>query len=233
VRKKCLRYHINIPILYKFKSLKKITKYSYFILLNIIVILFNFNFYNSVNGNPKFDDFKKEIEICCTWGETLKDGILTFKIVNAKPVIKQIVKDALYDWEQKIKELRFEEADYKGKADITISFGSDNGKVAGQTITNFDSNGFIYSNKIFLAENAFTKKLTTDLIEYIAKHEIGHALGLGHANFDESLMSSLVYTINNKIDTCEIEALNEANKWKLIDESPFPKISKIKYYVCK
>lgn len=212
--------------------MKKITKYSYFIVLNIIVILLNINFYNSVSGNPKNDDFKKEIEICCTWGETLKDGILTFKIVNAKPVIKQIVKAAFYDWEQNIKELRFREADYREKADITISFGSDNGKVAGQTITNFDSNGFIYSNKIFLAEKAFTKKLTNNLIGYLAKHEIGHALGLGHANFDESLMSSLVYNINNKIDRCEIDALKAANKWKLIDDSPFPKLSKNKYYIC-
>lgn len=212
--------------------MKKITKYSYLIILNIIVILLNINFYNSVSGNPKYDDFKKGIEICCTWGETLKDGILTFKIVNAKPIIKQIVKASFYDWEQNIKELKFREADYREKADITISFGSDNGKVAGQTITNFDSKGFIYSNKIFLAEKAFTKKLTNNLIGYLAKHEIGHALGLGHANFDESLMSSLVYNINNKIDRCEIDALKEANKWKLIDDSPFPKLSKNKYYIC-
>lgn len=213
------------------KSLKKITKYSYFIVLNIIVIFININVFNSVNGTSKNYDFK-EIEICCTWGEALNDGILSFKITNVKPVIKDVVKAAFYDWEQKIKELKFQEADYNEKADITVSFGSDNGKVAGQTITNFDSNGFIYSTKIFLAEKAFTKKLTNNLIEYLAKHEIGHALGLGHANFDDSLMSSLVYNINKKIDRCEIEALKEANKWKLVDNSPLPKLSKNKYYVC-
>jgi len=78
------------------KSLKKITKYSYFIVLNIIVIFININVFNSVNGTSKNYDFK-EIEICCTWGEALNDGILSFKITNVKPVIKDVVKAAFYD----------------------------------------------------------------------------------------------------------------------------------------
>jgi predicted Zn-dependent protease len=70
------------------------------------------------------------------------------------------------------------------------------------------------------------------VIEYIAKHEFGHALGLGHANFNESLMSSLVYNSFNKISDCERKSVQEANKWKLIDNDSSPKISKIKKYFC-
>ena len=52
-------------------------------------------------------------------------------------------------------------------------------------------------------------------------------LGLGHANFNESRMSSLVYHSHNEISDCEREAFMEVNKWKLIENS-LPKINKIK-----
>lgn len=53
------------------------------------------------------------------------------------------------------------------------------------------------------------------MIEYIAKHEIGRSLGLGHAKFNDSIMSSLVYHSHNEVTDCEREAIGEANKWKL------------------
>jgi len=116
--------------------------------------------------------------------------------------------------------------------DIKISFRNDNGKVAGQTITNFDSDGFIFNNQILLAEKAFGKQLSKNLIEYLAKHEIGHVLGLGHANFNESLMSSLVYHSHNEISDCERKAIAEANKWKLLDNNSLPTKSQTKKYFC-
>jgi predicted Zn-dependent protease len=70
------------------------------------------------------------------------------------------------------------------------------------------------------------------MIEYIAKHEIGHALGLGHANFNDSIMSSLVYHYYNEISDCERKAIAEANKWKLIDDKLLPTKSQIKNYFC-
>ncbi len=70
------------------------------------------------------------------------------------------------------------------------------------------------------------------MIEYMAKHEIGHVLGLGHANFKESIMSALVYHSLNKISDCERKAIAEANKWKLIDNNSLPTKSQIKNYFC-
>src|SRR5918994_789871 len=165
-------------------------------------------------------------------GEKLADGILTYQINNAKPELTELVISALNYWEQNIEGINFKEVEHKEQVDIKISFRNDNGKVAGQTITNADSNGFIFNIHILLAEKAFGKQLNKNMIEYIAKHEIGHALGLGHANFNESLMSSLVYNSFNKISECERESVKEANKWKLIDNNSSPKISKIKKYFC-
>jgi hypothetical protein len=199
----------------------------------LIIGLIQFNFDYIYSTIQQTDNKKKQIEICCTWGNKLADGILTYEINNAKPETKELVTSAISYWKENIQGIEFRETDSKQQVDIKISFRNDNGKVAGQTMTNFDSDGFIFNVKILLAEKAFGKQLKKNVIEYIAKHEFGHALGLGHANFNDSLMSSLVYNSFNKISDCEREAVNEANKWKLIDnDSSSPQISKIKKYLC-
>jgi hypothetical protein len=214
--------------------LKEFIKYFSFLLVFFLIIgLIQFNFDYIYSTIQQTDNKKKQIEICCTWGNKLADGILTYEINNAKPETKELVTSAISYWKENIQGIEFRETDSKQQVDIKISFRNDNGKVAGQTMTNFDSDGFIFNVKILLAEKAFGKQLNKNVIEYIAKHEFGHALGLGHANFNESLMSSLVYNSFNKISDCEREAVNEANKWKLIDNnSSSPQISKIKKYFC-
>lgn len=214
--------------------MKEFIKYFSFLLVFFLIIgLIQFNFNYIYSTIQQTDNKKKQIEICCTWGNKLADGILTYEINNAKPETKELVTSAISYWKENIQGIEFRETDSKQQVDIKISFRNDNGKVAGQTMTNFDSDGFIFNVKILLAEKAFGKQLNKNVIEYIAKHEFGHALGLGHANFNESLMSSLVYNSFNKISDCEREAVNEANKWKLIDnDSSSPQISKIKKYFC-
>ena len=202
--------------------------FSFFLIIN----LFHLHFNNTYSTNQKNESIKREIEICCTWGQKLEDGIITYQVNNAKPETKELVISALKYWDQNIQEIQFNEVENNEQADIKISFRNDNGKVAGQTITNLDSNGFIFNTKILLAEKAFGKQLNKNLIKYIAKHEIGHVLGLGHANFKESLMSSLVYHSYNEISECEIKTIAEANKWKLIDNTLLPKLSQNKQYYC-
>jgi hypothetical protein len=55
----------------------------------------------------------------------------------------------------------------------------------------------------------------TKTIGQIAKHEMGHALGLGHANFDANLMAEKVNDGTAFVSECEIKAVIEANYWKL------------------
>ena len=213
--------------------MEKFIKYLSFLLVFLLIIsLTQFNFNYIYSTNQQTDSLKKQIEICCTCGNKLEDGILTYEINNAKPETKELVTYAISYWKENIPEIEFKETDGKEQVDIKISFRNDNGKVAGQTMTNFDSDGFIFDVKILLAEEAFGKQLNKNVIGYIAKHEFGHALGLGHANVNGFLMSSLVYNSFNEISDCEREAVNEANKWKLIDNDSSPKISKIKKYFC-
>ena len=180
--------------------MKKFIKYlSSLLAFLLIIILIQFNFDYIYSTIKKTDYLKRHIEICCTWGNQLADGILTYEINNAKPETKKLVISAINYWKENIQGIDFKETDSKQQVDIKISFRNDNGKVAGQTMTNFDSDGFIFNVKISLAEKAFGKQLNKKVIEYIAKHEFGHALGLGHANFNESLMSSLVYHSFNEI----------------------------------
>jgi len=55
--------------------------------------------------------------------------------------------------------------------------------------------GLITDVIITISKSAFGDKLSSDMTTQIAKHELGHALGLGHANFNGDLMSP---TLNNE-----------------------------------
>ena len=73
--------------------------------------------------------------------------------------------------------------------------------------------------KITISRSIQAYDFDTSTIEQIAKHEMGHALGLGHANFDGNLMAESVNDGTDTISECEIKAVIEANYWKLGDEN--------------
>jgi hypothetical protein len=45
---------------------------------------------------------------------------------------------------------------------------------------------------------------------------MGHALGLGHANFDGNLMAEKINDGTERVSECEVEAVLQANQWNLI-----------------
>jgi predicted Zn-dependent protease len=171
------------------------------------------------------DDFEEanSIQICCAWGEKLADGSLTYKISGSDSDILQAVRTAIEDWDYKIIGIELDEINKKKKeADIEVTFENDGEEIAGQTVNNFNGFGFIDYVEMTISKNAFERDFDTKTIEQIAKHEMGHALGLGHANFGGNLMTELVNEGTGTIDDCEIKSVNEANQWKLKDGSDSP-----------
>jgi predicted Zn-dependent protease len=170
------------------------------------------------------------IKICCTWGEELVDGELTFMIrdegdnTNQESVSYQntdsstsnnnAVHNAVKEWDLKINGLTFREVQNRYDADIEIRFRESEGEEAGLTRNLFDRFGLITKSFITIYEREFPFGFGEDQIEQIVKHEIGHALGLGHANFNDSLMSIHVHYGTGTISTCESQAVYEANHWK-------------------
>jgi matrixin len=180
------------------------------------------------------EDFEENslIRICCTWGKDLADGILTYSIEgNVDSEKKEAVQNSIRDWDRKIESIKFEEVssaqeNNNNRPDIQIRF-IDNGdqfedegpETAGNTKTRLDNSGFIDYNIITIAEGGLGKTFNIKTIETIAKHEIGHALGLGHANFGSNLMTTKIESAAQAISSCELEAVKQANSWKFMNEN--------------
>ena len=165
------------------------------------------------------EDFMEEnsIQVCCGWGIELEDGILTYAIEDEDSKLKDSAKEALNSWSEAVKEIEFMETN-DDNADITISFRDDGKKIAGKTVNYFDSQGSIRKSLITISEESYDYEFSPAQIEQVTKHELGHTLGLGHANFNGNLMTERVDTGSGIISPCEIEAVKTANSWKLKED---------------
>jgi hypothetical protein len=128
------------------------------------------------------------IKICCTWGEELADGELTFMIrdegdnTNQESVSYQntdsstsnnnAVYNAVKEWDLKINGLTFREVQNRYDADIEIRFRESEGEEAGLTRNLFDRFGLITKSFIIIYEREFPFGFGKGQIEQIAKHEV-------------------------------------------------------------
>ena len=178
-----------------------------------------------------FNDLTSEdqniLQICCTWGENLKDGVLTFH-TNNNEIFKMnnLVKNSFDQWALKLENLKFLEVQDASSADVLISFEHKGEQTVGQTTNVLDDEGFIKRVKVRISVNFDEEQIEEDTLNLVLKHEIGHVLGLGHSNFHD-LMNAIVNYQYKVITKCEIDAVHLANNWKLVENLQQPKLPEL------
>jgi Matrixin len=169
------------------------------------------------------------ILVCCAWNSQFTNGELTYKILGGNTGERQAVNSAANTWMQSVKGLKLIQVPGKSSSDIIVEFQSkaasssssgvgstsSYGDTVGQTSTYFDSSGYIDHALVTIATTAFGNSFSSPQIKQIAMHEIGHTLGLGHANFKGDLMSPVINQESGRISKCDISGVLDANQWKL------------------
>jgi predicted Zn-dependent protease len=155
--------------------------------------------------------------------------------------LRKAVADAVNEWNTKIPNLKLveisstssENENDNDDADIEVQFVEGfGGMAAGATMIRYDEDGFINKATILLPKAAFYIEHDSQIfaIQYdprklkeIATREMGHALGLGHANFDADLMSQRLSSkeIMN-ISQCDVNGVLQANQWKFVNNDNTP-----------
>ena len=189
----------------------------------MIIVLFttiSINHLSFVRGDDDDDDNdfsdKDVIQICCAWGYELADGLLTYSIEtddNEDDDLKDAVRNAVDSWNEGLTGITLIESD--DNEDIKISFKNDGKRIAGKTVNYFDQFGFIRQSHITVSEESYDRDFSSSQIEQITLHELGHVLGLDHANFRGNLMTERVDIGSPTISSCEIEAVHIANAWRV------------------
>src|SRR5919112_2445153 len=132
------------------------------------------------NEDSKFVD-NNAIKICCAWNHELADGILTYSFEDKDKNLQDSTIKAAGSWNEVLNGVHLKKT--KTDGDILISFRNDGKKVAGETTNDYDSDGFIRKSHIIISKEYYTNEFTPAQLEQIVKHEIGHAMGMDHANF--------------------------------------------------
>ena len=144
----------------------------------------------------------------------LEDGNLTYSVTSPDVPSAQVIRTAIRDWDRELPAITLTEVPASSLADITIRFTPGEGRTEGQAVTSFTRRGLISRVEITI-QGALAPGNSGGLGQ-IAKHEFGHALGLGHTNYEGNLMSPAVSPDPQPVPACVIQGVIEANRWKMI-----------------
>jgi predicted Zn-dependent protease len=206
-------------------------KFSNFILIFLTLsIAFSYIYYKEIDAQNLKNG---KVDLCCTWGSEIKDGVLTYNIEKSSKDLEKITRSAFSEWEKKLYFIEFKIVKDNDGADIKIKFKKGNGNQGGRAEIYFEQDGFIDYVKISLSKTSNGTELNQTMLEHIIKHEIGHALGLGHSQFPQSIMYPIVDEAVMEISRCEIDAVKDANNWKFIKNNEKPKMLKQSIYQCR
>lgn len=214
--------------------LKQIIKlksnYSNFILIFLALsIAFLLIYYKEIDAQNLKNG---KIDLCCTWGSELKDNVLTYNIEKGTKDLEKITESAFSEWENNLNNIHFKNVKDNDAAEIEIKFKKGKVNQGGQAEIYFDENRFIDYVKISVSKTSNGTELNQTILEHIIKHEIGHALGLGHSPFPHSIMYPIVDEAVIEISRCEIDAVKDANNWKFIENNKKPRMLEQSVYIC-
>lgn len=162
----------------------------------------------------------RSLELCCAWGRTLDDGELTWNVQASDLASAEVIRSAVREWDDALSGISLIEANPGTRVDITVAFFEAAGRTEGQAVTSFTRRGLI--QKVEVTIQGAPAPGNNGGLGQIAKHEFGHALGLGHANHEGNLMSSAVTPQPAPIPACAIDGVIEANRWKMMDGAKRP-----------
>jgi predicted Zn-dependent protease with MMP-like domain len=196
----------------------------------IFILCISHSHVQSVDGSTqKFSAINqstnKTIDLCCRWDQQISDGVLKYKLVNIQGELKDLVREAFDTWNEQLVKLRLVEArPYDQKTEIVITVGdisngnsnklarnAEAGLTAGQSVNNLNKDGFITNATILLSDELFDTGSDLNPISDVILHEIGHVLGLGHANFNE-LMNPVVTGDMEGVSVCDVKGVLKTNE---------------------
>ena len=155
----------------------------------------------------------KIIGVCCAWNSELSDGELTYSIAGGDATVQGVVRTAVLEWATAVGGLTLTETNDTSVSNVEIKFRNGGGQIQGQARRKFDDAGLIREVDLVVSGKAFGDPNNADTVAQITKHEFGHALGTGHANFSGDLMSTTVTAGVGTISDCDVDAVLAANAW--------------------
>jgi hypothetical protein len=160
---------------------------------------------------PAVAENAAHVDVCCAWNQKLADGILTYEISGATDDTLATITDAIEDWDDALAGLSLEPVSGGVKPDIAVTFRRTGGTVQGHALRQYNSRGFITSVSVYVSGMSFG--VDYGGVHQITLHEVGHALGAGHADGDGVLMSATVDGGVDYISSCDLKAVIAANAW--------------------